>query len=158
MKRLIPIIIFLLVAISASSQIRPSDSLYLWIDFSEDKILIDIPDTYMHYRTLPTMLPNHVGVRTIHTLVPNLPGKPVLVAMLQSELQQSLSPQSREQQLKFLGKVVLLLFYTNNDLNALPAEVINTLKQLTQKDTVKKEAAMVEKWVVMASERTLKSE
>ena len=73
--------------------------------------------------------------------------------MLQRELQQTHSPQTREQQLKYLGKIVLLLFYTNSDFNELPAEVLNTLTQLTKNETVKKEAALVEKWVVMASDR-----
>ncbi len=150
MKKLLPIIIFLLVTVHARSQNQPSDSLYLWVDFSEDKIMIDIPDRYMHYRILPCMLPSHVRVRTINTFVPNLPAKPALVTMLQRELQQTQSPQTREQQLKYLGKIVLLLFYTNSDFNELPAEVLNTLTQLTKNETVKKEAALVEKWVVMA--------
>ncbi len=150
MKRLLPIIIFILVTVSARSQSQPSDSLYLWVDFSDDKIMIDIPDRYMQYRILPTMLPSHVRVRTINAFVPNLPAKPVLVSMLQRELQQSHSPQTREQQLKYLGKIVLLLFYTNSEFNEIPAEVLNTLNQLTKNETVKKEAALVEKWVEMA--------
>ncbi len=150
MKKILLLISFILIAMFSRAQIQPSDSLYLWVDFSGDKIMIDIPDRYMHYRTLPTMLPSHVRVRTINTFVPNLPAKPVLVSMLQRELQQSHSPQTREQQLKYLGKIVLLLFYTNSDFNQLPTEVLNTINQLTQQETVKKEAALVEKWVVMA--------
>ena len=153
MKRFIPILICFFLAVSAKSQIRPSDSLYLWVTFSEDKILIDIPDRYITYRSLPTSLPKHVRIREINVFVPELRDKATLLSLLKSELQADIDPKTKDNQLKYLGKLVLLLYYSNNDISYIPDEVLMQLNRLTEIPQVNKEAVMVNKWVQMAKLR-----
>ncbi|MFA6951036.1 MAG: hypothetical protein WCQ70_10150 [Lentimicrobiaceae bacterium] len=148
MKRFIPILICFFLAVSAKSQIRPSDSLYLWVDFKEDKILIHIPDQYINYRTQWPALPKYVRVNETLMLVPNLPEKPKLLSILTDELNAS-NPSSKDEQLKYLCKLVLLLLYSDNDLNYFAEKYQQELDRLTQKSLVKSEVALVKKWVEM---------
>ena len=145
--------LLILVAVSAKSQIRPCDSLYLWVEFSDDKILIDIPDRYITYRSLPTSLPKHVRIREVKIFVPELPTKAELFSLLKSEFHADIEPNTKDNQLKYLGKLVLLLYYSNNDLSNIPDEILMELNRLTEVPQVREEAAMVNKWVQMVKTR-----
>lgn len=150
------LIVFLLVfssCFTTIAQTRPCDSLYLWVEFSDDKILIDIPDRYITYRSLPTSLPKHVRLREVNIFVPELPDKGTLLSLLKSELLADIEPNTKDNQLKYLGKLVLLLYYRNNDLSNIPEETLMQLKRLTETPQVGKEAALVNKWVQMAKSR-----
>lgn len=148
MKRFLTLLVFIFVGLTAKSQIRPSDSLYLWVDFGEDLILISIPDQYINYRTQWPALPQHVRVNKTLMLVPDLPRKDKLLTMLTNELN-SATLSNKDEQLKYLGKLVLLLFYGNNDLRYFTEKYQYELKKFTENSLVKKEAALVRKWVQM---------
>lgn len=149
MKKLFAVFVFFLFVKVVGAQVRPCDSLYLWVEFSDDRILIDIPDRYMTYRSLPTSLPKHVRIREINIFVPELPNRAALLSLLVSELQTDIVPTTNEIQLKYLGKIVLLLYYGNNDFDNIPDKVLMELNRLTEIPQVRKEAALVNKWVQM---------
>ncbi len=153
MKRFIPVLICFFLAVTAKSQVRPCDSLFLWVTFSDDKILIDIPDRYITYRSLPTSLPKHVRLREVNIFVPELPDKGTLLSLLKSELLADIEPNTKDSQLKYIGKLVLLFYYSNNDLSNIPDEIIMQLNRLTETPQVRKEAALVNKWVQMVKTR-----
>ncbi len=146
---IITLLIFILSANFTSAQTRPTDSLFVWVSFSEDKILIDIPESYMNYRTVLPAIPKHVRIRELNIFVPKLPAKETLLSNLKKELLITGNPKTKDDQLKYLGKVVLLLFYSNNDLTSIPDESLKALKALSQESQVKKEAVLVKKWIDM---------
>ena len=146
------IILFITASLNAHGQlqyesVRPDDSLYLWVNFTENNIMIDIPESYFNYRTEIPVLPQHVSLRQIHAAVPNLPAKAVLVNTLSNGLITTNTPSTREQQLKYLGKVVLLLYYSDNNLNLLAEEVKQKIKSLSKNSKVKNEALLLMKWI-----------
>ncbi|MGE5318219.1 MAG: hypothetical protein ACM3ME_09500 [Chloroflexota bacterium] len=141
------LILLVFIAFSAKSQIRPSDSLYLWVDFREDKILINIPDQYINYRTQWPALPKHVRVNQTLMMVPDLPEKERLISILTDELNSHNQSTDHNEQLKYLGNLVLLLFYSNNDTSYLTQNYM--LDLLTKNSSVKNEALLVKKWVEM---------
>lgn len=149
MRKVLPIFVLIIVALTAKSQIRPSDSLYLWVDFREDKILISIPEQYINYRTQCPELPKHVRVNEVLMLVPNLPEKGTLLSILAEDLHSYNNSSDKDDQLKFLGQLVLLLFYSNNDLSIVPDDAMKKLNDLNNNSAVRNEAAMVVKWVGM---------
>ncbi len=144
------LIVFLLVfssCFTTIAQTRPCDSLFVWVSFTEDKILIDIPESYITYRSLPTSLPKHVKLREVNIFVPELPDKSTLLSLLKSELLADIEPNTKDNQLKYLGKLVLLLYYSNNDLSNFPDKILIQLNRLTEIPQVNKEAVLVNKWV-----------
>ncbi|HLO90997.1 MAG TPA: hypothetical protein VK172_07505 [Lentimicrobium sp.] len=143
------LILLVFIAFTAKSQIRPSDSLFLWVDFKQDKILISIPDQYINYRTQWPDLPKHVSVNQTLMLVPDLPAKDKLITILTKELNSFNLSADHEDQLKYLGNLVLLLFYSNNDLSYITQNYLQQLTFLTQKSSVKNEAVLVQKWIEM---------
>lgn len=149
MKKLFAVFVFFLFVKDVGAQVRPCDSLYLWVEFSDDRILIDIPDRYLTYRSLPTLLPKHVRLREANIFVPELPDKSTLLSLLKSELLADIEPYTKDNQLKYLGKLVLLLYYSNNDLSNFPDKVLMELNRLTEIPQVNKEAVLVNKWVQM---------
>lgn len=147
--KVIALLVFIITINFATAQTRPSDSLYVWVNFTEDRILINIPESYMTYRNAPPALPKHVRINEVNRFVPQLPGKETLLYNLKSELLSVKDPQTKGDQIKYLGKIVLMLFYSHNDLSSLPDESLKTMDTLIQDSQVKKEAALVKKWVEM---------
>ena len=153
MKKLFAVLVFFMFVRVVGAQVRPCDSLYLWVEFSDDKILIDIPDRYMTYRSLPTSLPKHVRIREVKIFVPELPNKAALLSSLVSELQTEIVPTNKDSQLKYLGKIVLILYYGNNDIDNIPDKVLMELNRLNETPQVRNEAALVNKWIQMAKSK-----
>ncbi len=153
MKRTLSLLLLIFVAVSAKSQVRPCDSLFVWVSFTEDKILIDIPESYINYRTVLPAIPKHVRIREVNVFVPEFPVKETLLLNLKKELLNTDNPQTKDDQLKYLGKVVLLLFYSQNAPTSIPDESLKALNAMTMDSQVKNEAVMVNKWVQMAKSR-----
>lgn len=153
MKRTLSLLLLIFVAVSAKSQVRPCDSLFVWVSFTEDKILIDIPESYINYRTVLPAIPKHVRIREVNVFVPEFPVKETLLLNLKKELLNTDNPQTKDNQLKYLGKVVLLLFYSQNAPTSIPDESLKALNAMTMDSQVKNEAVMVNKWVQMAKSR-----
>lgn len=82
-------------------------------------------------------------------LVPDLPVKDKLITILTKELNSFNLSADHEDQLKYLGQLVLLLFYTNNDLPYLSTDYNARLDHLVKDSSVTKEAGLVKKWIEM---------
>lgn len=84
------IILLFFIAISGISRAQqPIDSLYLWVNFQKETIVIDIPKDYFTLRTVVPKLPGFVAVRKLNILVPPLPQKDLLLQTFHNYLTKS---------------------------------------------------------------------
>ncbi len=147
------ILLFLILLCGISRAQQPINSLYLWVNFQEEAIVIDIPDDYFNLRTIVPQLPSFVAVRKLNMLVPPLPKKEALLQTFSNYLTQSAAPTDNNQRLDWLRVMVLYLYFSQNDVTKLPTEVLVILENWqTAPETyiIRKEAEMVGKCVEMA--------
>ncbi|PKP44984.1 MAG: hypothetical protein CVT94_19265, partial [Bacteroidetes bacterium HGW-Bacteroidetes-11] len=78
MKKTIILLFFIALAGISRAQ-QPIDSLYLWVNFQEENIVIDIPKDYFTLRTIVPQLPQFVAMRKLNIMVPPLPAKDQLL-------------------------------------------------------------------------------
>jgi len=144
------ILLFLIVLCGISRAQQPIDSLYLWVNFQDETILVDIPDDYFNLRTLIPQLPSFVAVRKLNMLVPPLPKKEALLQTFSNYLVQSSAPTDNNQRLDWLRVMVLYIYFSQNDVTKLPTEVLVILENWqTAPETyiIRKEVEMVKKYV-----------
>ena len=152
MKKAI-ILLFFIVLCGISRAQQPIDSLYLWVNFQEESITIDIPDDYFNHRTVVPQLPRFVALRKLNMLVPPLPPKADLLQTFENYLTKETAPADNYHRLDWLRVMVLYLYFSQNDLSQLPPEVLTTLENLeTAPETfvIRKEVELVRKWVELA--------
>jgi hypothetical protein len=151
-KTIILLFFFAMCGISYAQQ--PIDSLYLWVNFQEESITIDIPDDYFNHRTVVPQLPGFVVMRKLNMLVPPLPAKDNLLQTFENYLTKTTVSADNYQRLDWMRIMVLYLYFSQNDLSQLAPEVLATLEswQTAPETTViHKEAELVWKWVDMSS-------
>lgn len=151
MKKTI-ILLFFIALCGISRAQKPINSLYLWVNFQEESISIDIPDDYFNHRTTVPQLPRFVAVRKLNMMVPPLPAKDALLKTLEDYLTQTAAPTDNYQRLDWLRVMVLYLYFSQNDLSQLPPEVLKTLENWqTAPETyvIRKEVEMVKMYVEM---------
>jgi len=152
MKKTI-ILLFFIALSSISRAQQPIDSLYLWVNFQEESITIDIPDSYFNHRTIDPELPRFVALRKLNMLVPPLPQKDMLLQSFGNYLTKTTAPADNYERLDWLRVMVLYLYFSQNDLSQLPPEVLETLESWQTAPDVaelRNEVGMVRKWVEMA--------
>lgn len=81
-------------------------------------------------------------------LVPPLPPQDKLMALLHKETDEINTLVTKEQKLKYLGKVVLLIWYSKSFKEEIPQNVMERVKQLNQTPEVKKEATLILNWLL----------
>ncbi|MBL7905534.1 MAG: hypothetical protein JNL22_10980 [Bacteroidales bacterium] len=149
-KKFIFLFFILLFGISRAQQ--PIDSLYLWVNFQEESITIDIPDSYFNHRTAVPQLPRFVAVRKLNILVPPLPPKDALLQRFENYLSKEAAQADNYQRLDWLRVMVLYIYFSQNDLSQLPPEVLETLENWqTAPETavIREEVELVKKWLAM---------
>jgi len=127
--------------------------LYLWVNFQEENIVLDIPKDYFTLRTIVPELPRFVAVRKLNILVPPLPQKDLLLQTFHNYLTKSAGPADNYQRLDWLRVMALYIYFSNNDLSKLSSEVLTTLENWqTAPDTyiIRKEVKLVRRWAEMA--------
>ena len=152
MKRSI-ILIFLIALCSISRAQQPIDSLYLWVNFQEESITIDIPDSYFNHRTTIPRMPTFVVLRKLNIMVPSLPAKDTLLQIFENYLTKNTTNADNAQRLDGLRVMVLYLYFSQNDLSQLQPEVLVTLgnwQAAPETLLIRKEIGLVQKWVEMA--------
>lgn len=152
MKKTIILLFFISLAGISRAQ-QPIDSLYLWVNFQEENIVIDIPKEYFTLRTVVPQLPRFVAVRKLNILVPPLPEKEKLLSSFESFLTKNIEPSDNYGRLDWLRVMVLYIYFSQNDLSKLPAEVLTILENWqTAPETyvIRKEVELVRSWVEMA--------
>ena len=151
MKKVL-ILLFFFALCGYSHAQQPIDSLYLWVNFQEESITIDIPDDYFNHRTIVPQLPRFVAVRKLNMLVPPLPPKDALLQRFENYLSKEAAPADNYQRLDWLRVMVLYICFSQNDLSQLPPEVLEILENWqTAPETyvIRKEVEMVRKWAEM---------
>lgn len=128
MKKTI-LFLFLILTATISYAQRPVDSLYIWVHFQDNAIVLDIPASYFHLRTQVPALPSYVNIRNMQISVPELPASEVLLQTLSEKLAQADKAKTATAQLDYLRTVVLYLYFSNNDLSHLPAQVNEILNK-----------------------------
>ncbi|NTW24863.1 MAG: hypothetical protein HGA37_09200 [Lentimicrobium sp.] len=149
MKKTILLLFFIAMSSISHAQ-QPIDSLYLWVNFQEESITIDIPDSYFNHRTTIPRMPTFVAMRKLNIMVPPLPAKEALLQTFENYLTKTAAPVDNYQRLDWLRVMVLYLYFSQNDISQLPPEVLTTLENWqTAPETaiVRKEVELVEKWV-----------
>lgn len=149
MKKILALLLITFSCQMLNAQSRPIDSLYIWVKYSEEKIVLDIPESYMTLKSQPSKLPKHVSINQVPIFVPSLPKKDELIASLLRELKSNSNPVDSDNQLKYIGTVALLLYYSNNDSKLISDEINSTLNNLSKNPSVTKEAQLVGKWIDM---------
>ena len=152
MKRSI-ILIFLIALCSISRAQQPINSLYLWVNFQEESITIDIPDSYFNHRTTIPHMPTFVAMRKLNIMVPPLPAKEALLQIFENYLTKNTTNADNAQRLDGLRVMVLYLYFSQNDLSQLQPEVLVTLgnwQAAPETLLIRKEIGLVQKWVEMA--------
>lgn len=127
MKKTI-ILLFLITLSGISRAQQPIDSLYLWVNFQEENIVIDIPSEYFTLRTVAPQLPRFVAVRKLSILVPPLPAKEKLLQTFAAYLGNT-PPADNKQRLDWLRVMTLYVYFSHNDLSQLQPEVLTTLER-----------------------------
>lgn len=153
MKKAI-ILLFFIALCGISRAQQPIDSLYLWVNFQEKSIVIDIPDSYFNLRTVVPQLPGFVVMRKLNMLVPPLPAKDNLLQIFENYLTKHAADADNHQRLDWLRVMVLYLYFSQNDHSQLPPEVLTRLEswQTAPETTViHEEAELVWKWVEMST-------
>ncbi|NTW26297.1 MAG: hypothetical protein HGA37_16475 [Lentimicrobium sp.] len=148
MKKAIILFLFNALLGSVSAQ-QPIDSLYLWVNFQEESITIDIPDSYFNHRTVVPQLPRFVAMRKLNIMVPPLPAKEALLQTFENYLTKTAAPVDNYQRLDWLRAMVLYIYFSQNDLSQLPPEVLSTLdnwQTATETAIIRKEAELVGKY------------
>lgn len=149
MKKTI-LFLFLITLASISRAQQPIDSLYLWVNFQKETIVIDIPKDYFTLRTVVPKLPGFVAVRKLNILVPPLPQNDLLLQSLHDYLTKTTEPADNYERLDWLRVMALYLYFSRNDLSKLAPEVLETLENWqTSSETfvIRKEAEMVLMWI-----------
>ncbi|MBW6490205.1 MAG: hypothetical protein K0B15_03310 [Lentimicrobium sp.] len=152
MRKTIILLFFITLAGISHAQ-QPIDSLYLWVNFQEENIVIDIPAEYFTLRTVVPQLPSFVAVRKLSILVPPLPAKEALLQIFRNFLTQSAFQADNYQRLDWLRVMALYIYFSQNDISQLPPEALTTLENWqTASETfvIRKEAEIVRRWVEMA--------
>jgi hypothetical protein len=129
---------------------QPIDSLYLWVNFQEESITIDIPDDYFNHRTTIPQLPRFVAVRKLNMLVPPLPAKVALLQTFENYLTKEAAPADNYKRLDWLRVMVLYMYFSQNDLSQMSPDVLETLKDwqsAPETAIIRKEAELVKRWV-----------
>jgi len=148
------IILLFFIALSGISRAQqPIDTLYLWVNFQEENIVIDIPKDYFTLRSIVPQLPRFVAVRKLNIMVPPLPAKEALLQSFRKYLTQSASPADNYQRLDWLRVMALYMYFSQNDISQLPPEALTTLdnwQTASETFVIRKEAEMVRRWVEMA--------
>jgi hypothetical protein len=155
MKKTIIFLFFIALCGNSHAQ-QPIDSLYLWVNFQEESITIDIPDDYFNHRTTVPQLPRFVAVRKLNMLVPPLSAKVALLQTFKTYLTKEAAPADNYQRLDWLRVMVLYMYFSQNDLSQMPMEVLTTLENwqtVPETYVIRKEAELIKKWVEMATER-----
>ncbi len=155
------ILLFLIVLCSISRAQQPIDSLYLWVNFQDETILVDIPDDYFNLRTIVPQLPRFVAIRKLNMLVPPLPKKEALLQTFSNYLEQSAAPTDNNQRLDWLRVMILYMYFSQNDLSQLPPNVLTTWENWqTAPETyiIRKEVILVRMWVEMGMKSEGKSQ
>ena len=152
MKKIIILLFF--IALSGISRAQqPIDSLYLWVNFQEENIVIDIPKDYFTLRTIVPQLPQFVAMRKLNILVPPLPEKEKLLSSFGSFLTKTTDHADNYERLDWLRVMALYMYFSQNDISQLPPGVLTTLdnwQTASETFVIRKEAEMVRKWVEMA--------
>lgn len=149
MKKTI-LFLFLITLAGISRAQQPIDSLYLWVNFQKETIVIDIPKDYFTLRTVAPKLPGFVAVRKLNILVPPLPQNDLLLQSLHDYLTKTTEPADNYERLDWLRVMALYLYFSRNDLSKLAPEVLETLENWqTSSETfvIRKEAEMVLMWI-----------
>ena len=151
MKKTI-ILLFLVALCGISRAQQPIDSLYLWVNFQDGTILVDIPDSYFNLRTIVPQLPSFVAVRKLNMLVPPLQKKEALLQTFSNYLIQTSAPTDNNQRLDWLRVMVLYIYFSQNDLSQLSPAVMATLEhwqKASETASIRKEVEMVKRWEEM---------
>ena len=127
MKKHILILFTLLLNSSIFAQ-QPIDSLYIWVNFKGENIVMDIPSGYFNLRTEVPDIPNFVVIRHINILVPPLPEKGILLQTFRSYLTKITTHADNSQRQDWLRVMALYLYFSHNNLSQLPPAVMLTLK------------------------------
>ena len=150
------IILLFFIALSGISHAQqPIDSLFLWVNFQEENIVIDIPAEYFTLRTVTPQLPQFVAVRKLNILVPPLPENEKLLQSFATYIGKS-TPSNNHQRLDWLRVMALYIYFSQNDISQLPTEALTTLENWqTASETfvIRKEAEIVRRWVEMAQSK-----
>ena len=151
MKQILLLLFFISLCGTSRAQ-QPIDSLYLWVNFQEESITIDIPDSYFNHRTAVPQLPRFVALRKLNMLVPPLPPKDALLQRFENYLSIEAAQADNYQRLDWLCVMVLYIYFSQNDLSKLPPGVLETLESWqTAPETavIRKEVELVKKWLAM---------
>jgi hypothetical protein len=147
------IILLFFIALSGISRAQqPIDTLYLWVNFQEENIVIDIPKEYFTLRTIVPQLPQFVAVRKLNILVPPLPEKEKLLSSFGSYLIKNIETADNYERLDWLRVMALYMYFSQNDISQLPPEALTTLdnwQTASETYVIRKEAEMVRRWVEM---------
>jgi len=150
------IILLFFIAMSGISRAQqPIDSLYLWVNFQEENIVIDIPKDYFTLRTVVPQLPRFVALRKLNILVPPLPAKEKLLQTLEVQLTKTTDPADNYQRLDWLRVMALYLYFdqgTDQKFLSEMNQVLENWKQMSNHHPIKSELLLVERWMLIKLE------
>ena len=150
------IILLFFIAISGISRAQqPIDSLYLWVNFQEENIVLDIPKDYFTLRTVVSKLPGFVAVRKLNILVPPLPQKDLLLQTFHDYLTKSTEPADNYERLDWLRVMALYLYFNHERDQVFLSEmgkILEDWKQLTTAGPLITEIGYIEQWLMLKYE------
>ena len=154
MKKTIILLFFIALSGISGAQ-QPIDSLYLWVNFQEENIVIDIPKDYFTLRTIVPQLPQFVAVRKLNILVPPLPAKDHLLKTFGTYLMKTTGPADNYERLDWLRVMVLYLYFdqgTDQKFLSEMNQVLENWKQMSNHHPIKSELLLVERWMLIKLE------
>lgn len=150
------IILLFFIAISGISRAQqPIDSLYLWVNFQEENIVIDIPKDYFTLRTVVPKLPGFVAVRKLNILVPPLPQNDLLLQTFHNYLTKTTEPADNYHRLDWLRVMALYLYFNQERDQVFLSEtgkILEDWKQMPTAGPLRTEIGYIEQWLMLKYE------
>ena len=127
------------------------------VKFKQNNIVFTIPPPYNEPLYKPVAIPNFVVVLESTEIHEYRPAKKELLAQLEEELTRGPLNEEKDDEIEYLGKIALYLYFSDNNVKQLPQLVRNLTSQwYHQKGSLQKEAGLIKKYIEAADQLTEK--
>ena len=127
------------------------------VKFKQNNIVVTIPPPYNEPLYKPVAIPNFVVVLESTEIHEYRPAKKELLAQLEEELTRGPLNEEKDDEIEYLGKIALYLYFSDNNVKQLPQQARNlTTQWYHQKGSLQKEAGLIKKYIEAADQLTEK--
>ena len=121
------------------------------VKFKQNNIVVTIPPPYNEPLYKPVAIPNFIVVLESTEIHEYRPAKKELLAQLEEELTRGPLNEEKDDEIEYLGKIALYLYFSDNNVKRLPQQARNlTTQWYHQKGSLQTEAGLIKKYIEAA--------